>query len=476
MTDSYDPRTAAHPAATLVAALALSAIAAPSHAVVTAYSTINLQDPTPIAGVPNGPRDTETDYIPNVVRSENGLASFEALKAQAVAARTFAYYKMQTAGSIDNGTNDQVYKTSASNTPSQIHYDAALATEGEILTHPDLNFGDVIASFYVAGGIPTGGAPLNDLGNNIGSDPTGTEQFVTYNLGNTGSAASLGTSLGFIGNVRNRGAKSQNGADYLSDNSVNYMDILRYYYGAEIRTEVATPVGGSQSYGRKVLADFDDYGSGRVSDGIIAGNEGVFGWSPTFSGSTVGVNAATADRSNAAAHEGTHSQRIDFDYDEGFGSDFTVRHLAGANATFNITSNIANDTGNLMFEPVGAVGLWLMTNDPGLSVSIAMDDPTTGDRGIKKNIVADGQWRKYQWFLDEDTNWEAWLGAGNGQIDGSLVSLDSIQFFGATDATLFMDTVFWDPAAVIPTPATATLLAAGTLVLTRRRPRPCPRA
>ncbi|NJL30921.1 MAG: SpoIID/LytB domain-containing protein [Phycisphaerales bacterium] len=55
------------------------------------------------------PVPVETDYIPNVVQAENGGASFEALKAQAVAARTYLYYKMETAGAIYDGTKDQVY-------------------------------------------------------------------------------------------------------------------------------------------------------------------------------------------------------------------------------------------------------------------------------------------------------------------------------------------------------------------------------
>lgn len=441
---------------------------------VTAIESINLQDPTPIAGVPNGLRDTETDYVPNVVRSENGLASFEALKAQAVAARTFAYFQMQVSGSIDNGTNDQVYKTSASNSPSAIHLAAALATEGEVLTHPTLNAGDVLASFYVAAGIPTAGAPLNDLGSNIGSDPTGTEGLVTYNLGLTGAAVQP-SSQGSASNPRNRGTMSQNGGDFLSDNSVHYLDILKYYYGADIQVEVALPtVGSASTYSVKSLTDFDNFGSGRTSDGIIDGSEGVFGWSPTLSGSNANLSGATADRSGLFAQAGTHSQQIDIDYDESSGGDFLLRHVAGSGAEFTVASNIANATGNVLLETVGSVGFWLLTDDPGLEVSLALDDPSTGDRGIRQAVTADGDWHKYEWFLEEEDQWEAWIGAGNGIIDGPQFSLDSIQFFGSADSTVYLDSVFWDPSAVfvpqiIPEPGTLMLLVPMTLAAVRRR-------
>lgn len=192
----------------------------------TARSTIQV---TGSGAVP-----TETDYVPNVVFCENGLASFEALKAQAVAARTFAYYKMNLQGFIDDGTNDQVYSCSGS--ASTIHRAAALATEGEILYVEDNiapGFGNVlIASFYVAGAIPSGPFDSNDpsaVPNPGDPDPTNTERWVTYTYENGDVGGdNLGTPLGFQGtphnpNWPNRGAKSQNGADFLSDNSVSYV-------------------------------------------------------------------------------------------------------------------------------------------------------------------------------------------------------------------------------------------------------------
>ncbi|QDV74784.1 SpoIID/LytB domain-containing protein [Botrimarina mediterranea] len=420
----------------------------------TALPTIN------VTGLGNKP--TESDYVPNVVKSENGLASFEALKAQAVAARTFAYYKMTQQGFINDGTSDQVY-TGNGQSPRQIHYEAAAATEGEILWVRD-NLGaqaDVLlASFYVAGAIPTG--PFNPDNPGIiyepgDSDPTDTERHVTYPYaeGLVGRY-NFGTPLGFIGqdpvnnpNWPNRGAMSQNGGDYLSDNSINYLDILKYYYGADIQVRTATTAGTGVTYGRKVLTTFDDYGSGRVSDGIIDGNEGVFHRSPTFSGSTT-ANLAGSDavRDSSTAQQGSHSQRIDVVYDETIGGEFFMRHVAGAKySDFDGSQNAAEQIANLQFESIGSVGFWLKTTDPGLQVSLGIDDPNTGDRGVRKPVIADGEWHEYKWFLDDASQWDAWAG-GNGQIDGVNVSLDSVQLFGSSDATVYLDTVFWDPTDV----------------------------
>ncbi len=438
-----------------LAALVSLASAFPAAAQFSARPTINVTGSGNVA--------TETDYVPNVCHCENGAASFEALKAQAVAARTFAYYKMNLQGFINDGTSDQVYSCAGSAGALQIA--AAAATEGEILYVFDNigpTTGDVlIASFYVAGAIPTG--PFNAVNPGIiheagDSDPTNTERWVTYTYANgLVDGNNRGTPLGFRGTVTNpnwpnRGAKSQNGADYLSDNGISYLDILKYYYGADIQLRTATTAGTGITFGTKTLVNFDNYGD--RSGNTFSGNEGVFGWAPTFSGSTTAnVAGSTADRSNLAPHSGTHSQLVNITYDEASGTDFVVRHVAGAQYSgFGGSTNVASRIANLQLESIGSVGFWLRTDDPGLQVSIAIDDPATGDRGVLKNIVADNAWHKYEWFLDEASEWDSWIAGGNGQIDGLNVSLDSIQFFGASDAQIFLDDVFWSPTAVFVPP------------------------
>lgn len=441
------------------AAFALTGLAmlgVPAAAQFDAYDFIN------VTGFGNVP--TETDYVPNVVQAENGLASFEALKAQAVAARTFAYYKMNLQGFINNGTSDQVYENSSGAPPRQIHLDAAAATQGEVIWIQD-NIGtpnEVLpAAFYVAGAIPNASRPFDFDNPGVitspgDSDPTSTQQWVTntYVNGDIGGN-NLGTPLGFQGsptnpNWPNRGAHSQNGADYLSDNSVNYLDILKYYYGADIQVRTVDTSGTQDNLHYKTLTNFDDYGSGRASDGTITGHEGVFHRAPDFSGSTTAnVAGSTADRTDSQAFSGSSSQLLNINYDENIGGQYLVRHVAGAKYTdFNGSTNTASQVANLQFNSEGSVGFYLKTTAQDMQVSIALDDPTTADRGLLQSVNGDGQWHKYEWFLDDPNFWVPWLGSGNGQIDGDRVSLDSIQLFGFSDAQVYLDEVFWDPDAV----------------------------
>ncbi|MEM9752521.1 MAG: SpoIID/LytB domain-containing protein [Planctomycetota bacterium] len=423
---------------------------------------------------------TETNYVPNVVQAENGLGSFEALKAQAVAARTFAYFQMDAKGFIDDGTNDQVY--SDGSPPRQIHLDAAAATEGEILWVRD-TFGtpaDVLpAAFYVAGSIPNPNRPFDFDNPGVivspgDSDPTTTEQWVTYTyaegLYNT---QNLGTDLGFNGTPsnpfwKNRGAKSQNGADYLSDNSVNYLDILKYYYGADIQVRTVETAGTGVSLGTKVLTDFDNYGSGRSSDGIIEGHEGVFNRDLDLAeNASENVGFASIERDANDPFSGTHSQRVIVATSAENTDDWFARHVAGARYTdrppqgrAGAVDQPAEPIANLQFNATGSVGFYARTTTDGVSVSLAVDDGGIGvaasnlggDRGVAQELIADGQWHRYEWFIEEAGFWEAWNDGGDGELTSDRVSLDSIQFFGDGEVTNFVDVyideVFWDPNAV----------------------------
>ncbi len=173
-----------------------------------------------------GVKDVETDYIPRVVRCENGAAPLEALKAQAVAARSYLYYKLNTSGSIADGTSDQVYTCSAQ--PQAIHYQAAEETVGEVLRYK----GTQVAAFYVAGAVPSTANCVAKAGDN---DYSNTEKWVTYNQGKSGDNLTQ-TKLGWVnkGNHANRGCKSQNGASCLAKKGWGYIDILEFYYGSDI--------------------------------------------------------------------------------------------------------------------------------------------------------------------------------------------------------------------------------------------------
>lgn len=177
----------------------------------------------------SGVLDVENDYVPQVVACENGGASFEALKAQAVAARTYLYYKLRRQGSIGDGQGDQVY--TCGNSAGDKHRAATAETSGQVLMYD----GVVIASFYVAGALQSGPDCRGGT-----SDPTGTEHYVTYNEGRSGSQIEQ-TTLGWVdpANKENRGCQSQNGAHCLSDEGWDHDSILRFYYGDDIVVKTA---------------------------------------------------------------------------------------------------------------------------------------------------------------------------------------------------------------------------------------------
>jgi MYXO-CTERM domain-containing protein len=171
--------------------------------------------------------DLEGDYLPHVITCENGGANLEALKAQAIAARSVAYYNMETSGSICDSQGCQVYSCGAD--PSPLAYQAVDETSGVYLMYNNtLTYG-----FYVAGDNNTSPPAC------VGVSGT-TEGWVTYNEGRSGTDVEQ-TELGFVhspgdsGYGQNRGCMGQWGARCLeNDNGYDYLGILRFYYGDDI--------------------------------------------------------------------------------------------------------------------------------------------------------------------------------------------------------------------------------------------------
>ncbi len=165
----------------------------------------------------------EEEYLPRVVTGENGRAHLEALKAQAIASRTYCLRAMQDDPKLGRSTplvNSQKFQVFAKTALPQC-VDAVNATRGVVAKYG----GRFIIANYVAGAIWKDGK--------AGSDPTNTEKWVTYNEGRTGSSVQP-TRLSSIKRADNRGCMSQNGADWLARNGRNHIDILRYFYGADV--------------------------------------------------------------------------------------------------------------------------------------------------------------------------------------------------------------------------------------------------
>ncbi len=176
-------------------------------------------------------------------------------------------------------------------------------------------------------------------------------------------------------------------------------------------------------------------------------DEGTFAADPTFSGSNIGIFAATADRDFSQSHGGIASQRIDVTGDAG---GWMLRHTSGFGSPANNTPITAD----------GWIGFWLMTDTPGVSVQIGLDDPASADRGTLQSVIADGQWHLYQWDLDDPAQWEAWV-FGDGVITGPTLTMDSIFFHGDNNATIFMDDVAYNNTGSLFPPLTGDLNADG---------------
>jgi MYXO-CTERM domain-containing protein len=230
--------------------------------------------------------DMEADYLPHVITCENGGANLEALKAQAIAARSVAYYYMANQGSVCDGQGCQVYTCGAE--PSAKAYQAVDETSGIYL-----NFNNVLTyAFYVAGD------PNTDPPSCVGTPGVGTEGWVTYNEGQSGDAVEQ-TDLGWVFNLgesgygQNRGCMSQWGARCLENsNGYGYEDILRFYYGDDIAF--------TQAQGPCVmeLGGDGDTTTTTTDDGSTTDDEG----STTTEGSTTDDEGSTTE---GGADDGT---------------------------------------------------------------------------------------------------------------------------------------------------------------------------
>jgi GH25 family lysozyme M1 (1,4-beta-N-acetylmuramidase) len=165
-------------------------------------------------------------------------------------------------------------------------------------------------------------------------------------------------------------------------------------------------------------------------------DEGYFNRDTDYSGSNFGIGASsTATRVTTEAYEGTGSQEIFIEGDPG---GWFLRHVSGINGS------PASPGANLALDATGHIGFWLKTLDEGITVRIAIDDPSTADRGVEQALIADGEWHLYEWDFEEDSEWEAWVNE-EGEITGPTVTIDSIQFSGAGPSTFYLDAVAHNP-------------------------------
>jgi hypothetical protein len=202
-------------------------------------------------------------------------------------------------------------------------------------------------------------------------------------------------------------------------------------------------------------------GSIRILDDFEDSN-GRFYRDPDFSGSnrglletTDGVGPSEAHRTaNDALHGFAAHQLSIVSQDDPTWSGFRARHLSGGGTPAN----------NEQLGTNGYVGFYLKTLTPGLLASIALDENlgSSIELSVAREVTADGLWHLYEWNLADAAGWNAFAGAAaNGQIDGPIMTIDSIFISSLIDqnATVLLDAVLYNPhgslAALVPGPTSA---------------------
>lgn len=214
-------------------------------------------------------------------------------------------------------------------------------------------------------------------------------------------------------------------------NGVQLFDYKELYSGSAQDNEVLRAITDFFNANRNAPA------AANVAD--FEAGEGTFKHNVTVSTSNQNVSGGSADRVTSEKRTGTGSQRIVISKTAG-ASSYLLRHVSG-----DPTAGDYNSNPN--FASIGTIGFWLKTTSPDVQVAIALDDTSTGDRSYFMNVIADGEWHKYEWFLNDVSHWDPWVG-GDGKI-ATRFAIDSVHFTGTADTTtIFMDDVFQDAAAV----------------------------
>lgn len=163
-------------------------------------------------------------YLTNVVSCEAAYsAGIEAMKAQAIAARSFALYtNHHQKRPLRSSQQDQHY--GCGRPIRDLARQAVKETAGVVAQYNET----LVALFYKAGS-----EQQTNACRGIGSGATRTEHYITYNQGKRGSAVQ-----GAYGSTSddNRGDMSQWGAVCLENKGKKAIDILRFYYGEDIET------------------------------------------------------------------------------------------------------------------------------------------------------------------------------------------------------------------------------------------------
>jgi hypothetical protein len=223
--------------------------------------------------------------------------------------------------------------------------------------------------------------------------------------------------------------------------------------------------------------------------------------SPSGPGSSGTAGTTTASfkvrQKDTDSYTKFYSDKIGIVDDPAVSTGWTVRYLSGGG------SPSGKPTIPLTGGTDGYVGFYLrvytvngsenLTPAAGnMTAQIVLDtDAGSGnlsDAGVARTIVADGEWRLYEWSLDAAADWTSFAGSDgllgtNGNINTGSVTVDSILFKGGNfNVELLLDSVMRNSAGSlsvmsVPEPTGAAAAAAALLGIAagaprRRRPKP----
>jgi autotransporter-associated beta strand protein len=377
-------------------------------------------------------------------------------------------------------TLDTIHLMPHASTPARI------AMQGDIAFNPLNN-----AAAEIANGAGAGGSGLIDLGGaarvfNVANGAAANDLTVTVPIINgaltkngagtlalTGANSYLGDTTVLAGSLS---VKNPNLADaagvYISgsaslDLNFNGDDVVRslYFNGVAQPDGIWGAIGSGAQFTSPLLTGTGRLhvtqtpppppppGPGNVLDDFEI-DEGHFGW--IYSTSPSSQTFGLAGGPGSAAHP---SDRVTTEH-QGLGVASQLLNLVSdGSPNWQLRHNsgigvVAQPAGNVQLAPTGYVGFWLKTDDPGITVRIAIDDPvgnTAIERGTIQNVVPDGQWHLYQWSFADPAQWDAFAGGADGDIDAAngYVTIDSIWFAGSGDAQIYLDTVSHNPLAML---------------------------
>jgi hypothetical protein len=198
-----------------------------------------------------------------------------------------------------------------------------------------------------------------------------------------------------------------------------------------------------------------------------------FNLPPDFSGTTVGVDAATDTITHVPADGAVGTAAS---------AELFIPHNAAESPTaagwawqvrFLPNSGGSTNAQNPLFAPDGYVGYFLKV-DPAVTADMqtapVLEDSTgtgTATSGILRAVIKDGQWYRYQWNMDDPGDFPGSFntvyagGLGNTTLE-AMNSFDSIAIVSSNggNATVRVDQIGYDNAGpLVPEPASLVLWA-----------------